>query len=169
MEMRIGIPMLRESCQSREQRQTLLSATSLVNPLLNRLFGVSIPSLSARPSLTDLSAYFKDHDVSFDGVAINPPLVSAMKQRNRAEMTLRRQVLGEMIHECENVGTLNTSLGKSIESLDRTTILTTIADLYQYAAGLKSEQELKEHIGIINWVNVKDRQSGSEQNSARSY
>jgi hypothetical protein len=84
-------------------------------------------------------------------------------------MTLRHQVLGEMIHECENVGTLNTSLGKSIESLDRTTILTTIADLYQYAAGLKSEQELKEHIGIINWVNVKDRQSGSEQNSARSY
>jgi len=84
-------------------------------------------------------------------------------------MTLRRQVLGEMIHECENVNTLNTSLGTLMRSLDRTAILTTTADLYPYAAGLKSEQDLEEHTGIINWVNVKDRQSGSDQKSARPY
>jgi hypothetical protein len=34
--------------------------------------------------------------------------------------------------------------------------LTVSADLYPYAAGLKSEQDLENHTGIINWVNVKN-------------
>jgi hypothetical protein len=60
-----------------------------------------------------------------------------------------------MIHQCDNIDSLNTSLGK----FNRCSQLMDIADLYPYAAGKKSEEDLKNHKGIICWVYVRDCKS----------